>query len=505
MATTLREYLDKNGVLSVWAQMKAWVGNFAKIVFNNGIPTITIGNNSVTPLTEHQDVSGKANKSEMAVSTSSDKTTITLKSGTSATVLNAHQDISGKQDVIDSTHKLSADLIQDGTNNKAFTADEKTKLGGIAAGAEVNQNTFSNVKVGSTTIAADTKTDTLEIAGGGDVVVTPDATNDKVTISVTTPKKTSDITNDSGFITITDVPEGAAASNTAPKMDAAEAVVGTETAFARGDHQHPRDTTKANVGELSITPGTGANADKTTIQLKSGLSATVLTAHQDISGKADKVSGATAGNVATLDANGNIVDSGKSADSIGTDTKNTAGSTNDASKLFLVGAKSQAANAQTFSQANAYATGGKLFSNAKEVVNLSDEQALTNKTYNGFTLAAACAKAVDTSISEGSTSTNLPTSKAVADAIAAAKVGAAMFQDTVDAATDISGLTNYKKGYYWIVATAGEYAGETCEVGDMIFCVSDYSSAYKASDFSVVQSNLNVSRIDETWITANCV
>lgn len=505
MATTLREYLDKSGVLSVWTQMKNWVKGYAKIVFNNGIPTITIGNNSVTPLTEHQDISGKADKSEMAVSASGDKTTITLKSGTSATVLNAHQDISGKQDVIDSTHKLSADLIQDGTNNKAFTADEKTKLGGIAAGAEVNQNTFSNVKVGSITIAADTKTDTLEIAGGGDVVVTPDATNDKVTISVTTPKKTSDLTNDSGFITIADVPEGAAPSSTAPKMDAAEAVVGTETAFARGDHQHPRDTTKANVGELAITPGTGANADKTNIQLKNGLSATVLTAHQDISGKADKVSGATAGNVATLDANGNIVDSGKSADSIGTDTKNTAGSTNDASKLFLVGAKSQAANAQTFSQTNAYATGGKLFSNAKEVVNLSDEQALTNKTYNGFTLAAACAKAVDTSIPEGSTSTNLPTSKAVADAIAAAKVGAAMFQDTVDAAADISGLTNYKKGYYWVVATAGEYAGETCEVGDMIFCVSDYSSAYKASDFSVVQSNLNVSRIDETWITANCV
>jgi len=32
----------------------------------------------------------------MSVSTSGDKTTITLKTGTSATVLNAHQDISGK-------------------------------------------------------------------------------------------------------------------------------------------------------------------------------------------------------------------------------------------------------------------------------------------------------------------------------------------------------------------------------------------------------------------------
>ena len=69
---------------------------------------------------------------------------------------------------------------------------------------------------------------------------------------------------------------------------------------------------KANKSEMTVTPGTGANADKTTIQLKTGTTATVLTAHQDITGKADKVRGATAGNFAGLDANGNLVDSGKS-------------------------------------------------------------------------------------------------------------------------------------------------------------------------------------------------
>ena len=62
--------------------------------------------------------------------------------------------------------------------------------------------------------------------------------------------------------------------------------------------------------EMSVTPGTGANADKTTIQLKSGLTATVLTAHQDITGKADKDTDAVTGNIAEFDANGNPVDSG---------------------------------------------------------------------------------------------------------------------------------------------------------------------------------------------------
>jgi len=65
--------------------------------------------------------------------------------------------------------------------------------------------------------------------------------------------------------------------------------------------------------EMSVVAGTGDDADKTTITLKDGTSATVLTTHQDISGKADKVSGATAGNLAKLDGNGNLVDAGIAA------------------------------------------------------------------------------------------------------------------------------------------------------------------------------------------------
>lgn len=48
----------------------------------------------------------------------------------------------------------------------------------------VNQNAFSNIKVGSTTVAADSTTDTLELVAGSNIVLTPDATYDKVTIAV---------------------------------------------------------------------------------------------------------------------------------------------------------------------------------------------------------------------------------------------------------------------------------------------------------------------------------
>jgi hypothetical protein len=66
-----------------------------------------------------------------------------------------------------------------------ISVPDKLKLDSVQSGAEPNQNAFSNVKVGTTTIAADSKTDTLELVAGANIVLTPDAANDKVTIDVT--------------------------------------------------------------------------------------------------------------------------------------------------------------------------------------------------------------------------------------------------------------------------------------------------------------------------------
>lgn len=49
--------------------------------------------------------------------------------------------------------------------------------------AEPNQNAFSNVVVGDTTISADEKTDTLTLVAGNNVTITPDSTGDSITIS----------------------------------------------------------------------------------------------------------------------------------------------------------------------------------------------------------------------------------------------------------------------------------------------------------------------------------
>ena len=101
-----------------------------------------------------------------------------------------------------------------------MSANDFTKLAGIMAGAQPNE---------------------IEVIKKNGVTQT--ITNK--TVNITVPTATSDLTNDSGFITISDVPEGAAASTTVPLMNGT-AATGSETAFARGDHVHPSDTSKVD-------------------------------------------------------------------------------------------------------------------------------------------------------------------------------------------------------------------------------------------------------------------
>lgn len=93
-----------------------------------------------------------------------------------------------------STKANTSDLTSHTTNATAhITATERTNWNAAKthadsdhapSDAEPNQNAFSNVTVGSTTIAADSKMDTLTLAGSN-VTITPDTTSDKVTIGIT--------------------------------------------------------------------------------------------------------------------------------------------------------------------------------------------------------------------------------------------------------------------------------------------------------------------------------
>lgn len=103
------------------------------------------------------------------------------------------------------------------------------------------------------------------------------------------------------------------------------------------------------------------------------------------------------------------------------DTKNTAGATNvsgaqSQSPLFLVGAETQGSNPQTYSDEYVYVEDHKLYqldadaATPAEVVDVSSIQALTNKTYEGYTLGNACEATVSSTVNADAT---LPTGNAV--------------------------------------------------------------------------------------------
>lgn len=65
-----------------------------------------------------------------------------------------------------------------------MSAADKVKLNSINTGAEENQNAFSVVNVGGTLLQADNKTDTLTLAAGKNITLTPDAANDRIMIGL---------------------------------------------------------------------------------------------------------------------------------------------------------------------------------------------------------------------------------------------------------------------------------------------------------------------------------
>lgn len=91
-----------------------------------------------------------------------------------------------------------------GLSANDYTTTEKNKLAGISENAEVNQNAFSNVVVGSTTISADSKTDTLTLVAGNNIVLTPDSTNDKITIAAKDTTYSAATTSSNGLMSASD-------------------------------------------------------------------------------------------------------------------------------------------------------------------------------------------------------------------------------------------------------------------------------------------------------------
>lgn len=86
--------------------------------------------------------------------TSSGTLTVTMTSGYTIPTTDQANAWTAKQDAIDSDHKLSADLVEDGTTNHVFTASDDSKLSGIETGAQVN--VVENIKLNGSIVTVDT-------------------------------------------------------------------------------------------------------------------------------------------------------------------------------------------------------------------------------------------------------------------------------------------------------------------------------------------------------------
>lgn len=217
--------LDGTGTVSGWTALKNTVAGKAN---SSDLATVAtsgsyndLSNKPTIPTVNNATLTIQKNGTTVKTFTANASTNVTA----NITVPTKTSDIAN-----DSNYVSDANYVHTDNN---FTTTLKNKLDGIAAGAEVNQNAFSNVKVGGTTVAADSKTDTLELVAGSNVTLTPDATNDKVTIAATDTNTTYTFANGTNGFTVT--PSGGSAQTVTVTPSIANATTSTAGLMSAAD------------------------------------------------------------------------------------------------------------------------------------------------------------------------------------------------------------------------------------------------------------------------------
>lgn len=358
----MTKYLDYSGLSYFWNKIKSWVRNYTHASYDQTTGRTTVVVDNIT-----FDVSHKLPANYAPSTLENDALNPAANDSYDLAFSKIHK-------AMKDTERVTAEALTNldsriPTKTSQITNDSGYITIDDVPEAEVNQNAFSNIKVGNTTIAADTKTDTLELVAGSKITLTPNTTNDKVTFDV----------DDTLIIEVGEnhiVPSGTYANIT--------------SALANNKIVIVKLSEETGITYFTLT-AQGTSIYNFSFVAFTGTSAALLSS---IGIKNDD----------TVVTNAGFL----------TDTKNTAGSTNSTSKLYIIGATSQAENPQTYSNKNAYVTSGKVYSNAKEVVNLSDTQTLTNKTLTSPSLNGT---PTATTASAGTNNTQIATTAFVNTAI----------------------------------------------------------------------------------------
>jgi len=196
----------------------------------------------------------------ISITDTADTRTMTI----ACTVTNTDENVKNTAVTAASTYYLT------GSSSSSTATGGLNKHAAVAAYVTANSGTGGSARIdlGNTTATSS--------AGGKEGILrlygTAATYYVEVKAGAPTANRTITFPNKTGTVALAeDIPEGAAASTTTPAMDGT-ANVGTETKFARGDHVHPTDTSRAasshthgNVqdgGALQTNDITIANGDK---------------------------------------------------------------------------------------------------------------------------------------------------------------------------------------------------------------------------------------------------
>lgn len=159
------------------------------------------------------------------------------------------------------TTKIDTAKSQSDTNKTDLAALTKRVDGIVATGGEANQDAYSNIKVGSTTLAATSKTDTVEFAGSSMITVTGStAAGKKVTITHDTP--TGAAANTAGFYKFATDSTGHATNLTAVAASDITALIGAHS-LTLSKTNAANDTAAITIGNTSYTVGPIPLGDET--------------------------------------------------------------------------------------------------------------------------------------------------------------------------------------------------------------------------------------------------
>lgn len=213
----------------------------------------------------------KINKSVVSFSGSQKAITATANNGNNVTAFEMTDGIEG----VEGTNGTWAIRVDEITRNQITNADTLSKTnktdiaalakrveGIVATGGEANQDAYSNIKVGVTTLAATSKTDTVAFAGGTNISVLGSTAGGNKSVSFSHAVPTGAAAKTAGFYKFATDSTGHATGLTAVAASDITALIGAH-GLTLSKTNATNDTAAITIGTTSYTVGPIPLGDET--------------------------------------------------------------------------------------------------------------------------------------------------------------------------------------------------------------------------------------------------